>query len=1465
MASSSPVKYDVFLSFRGEDTRDGFTSHLNAALCRRKIETFIDYELKRGDEISPSLLKAIEGSKISIIVFSQRYASSKWCLEELVKILDCKKKNGQIVIPVFYRIDPSDVRKQTGTFGDAFAMHEVQFRDRPEMLQRWRSALTEASNLCGFDSNAIRRESKLIETIIEHILKRLNDMSSSDNKNLVGIAKKIEKIKSLLFDGSTEVCKVGIWGMGGMGKTTLAKTVFNKISSEFEASHFIQNVREASNKNQLPHLQKELHSAIFEDRHLHIELTFTKERLKRKKVLIVFDDVTDLKQIRELIGDLQNLGFGSGIIITTRDKKVLKNCGLNDSTIYEVKGLYSDESLRLFKQYAFKQNHPIDEDYLKLSTRVINYAKGLPLALEVLGCFLLGREKFEWESALGELKKSPNEVIQAVLKISYDGLSDKEKTLFLDIACFFKRWNKYLVGTIGSHIGVSVLVDKALITISEHNTIGMHDLIQEMGWEIVRQEPVNKLGQRTRLWHHDDVYLILKKNMGTDKIRGMLFDMDNMREIHLNPHAFSDMANLNVLIANILYSRCNNMVHGFDNIEFDFSELRCLCWDHYPFPSLPKKFCLENLVVLKMCNSNLEQLWMGTQYHKILKIVFSNLYWSFPFLLQDLAPLKYIDLSNSNNLLRVPDLSEAQNLESLILEGCKHLFEITPPSRNLDKLVNLNLRNCKSLVSLPVGIQSKSLKVVILSDCSKLKTAPRISCNMKELFLDGTAIKRLSSSIESPSRLVELNLKNCLSLESLPSSVCNLTSLRKLDLSGLSNLKMVPEFPSNILELNLDGTAIKELSSSIGKVSSLTRLSLRNCSSLESLPNDICKLKFLKYLFISGSSKIHRLPEDIGNLESLKVLVANDLREVPLFIERLKNLQDLSLERCKSQGLTCILSPISSGCLLLERINLNHCNLSELPHNFGQLSSLKFLELAGNNFETLPTSIMNLSKLSILNIKFCNRLQYLPKLPCKIQNLEAEGCELLKTLSGFIIPSYGYLLSFTSCLNVDWKEIRNILDDALVDNYSDRAFWHEEAKCRVGRPEGHICFPGSEIPGFFGIQSRGSRIALPQRSLNHKCLGFVFCAIVGIDGHTVYHMNSFQYKLCYKFNRVNKTICMKEISVDGLGSINSDHIIMGYNCSLSGKFTCNMEAFFDFTCSLFIKKCGIHLLFAQEFESLSRRLEASNFFKGEPSSRDNFELVKSMMMSKAIEQVVSNNSANSCNNNGGGGVAEGIFLQQSHAGSDGVYGRGNRGTGNMPEMENRVSASPIRNRGPGAIGGTGLMEKVGNAFGQGIGDVLPLMYPQSFAFDPRIGAPIKWMGNYRGCLGALTPPFSRVLSRGTNIDEEVAHSNKRLKSSNFCEGEPSSRSHPYYTSLEMGAFPQDFVKSHPFNPLGWDQFPQDKTVGSPFINISDSDEDNNGDLVKSQPFTPLDLNEFSRDSIQSPIIIISDSDEDNDG
>ena len=148
-SSSTQWDYDIFLSFRGEDTRNGFTGHLYHALFVNGFKTFIDDELRRGEQISAELLKAIKSARVSIIIFSQNYASSSWCLDELVEILNCKQ-NGQMVLPVFYKVDPSDVRKQKGNFEVALAEQENKFKNNMEKVQRWRAALNEAACLSGW-------------------------------------------------------------------------------------------------------------------------------------------------------------------------------------------------------------------------------------------------------------------------------------------------------------------------------------------------------------------------------------------------------------------------------------------------------------------------------------------------------------------------------------------------------------------------------------------------------------------------------------------------------------------------------------------------------------------------------------------------------------------------------------------------------------------------------------------------------------------------------------------------------------------------------------------------------------------------------------------------------------------------------------------------------------------------------------------------------------------------------------------------------------------------------------------------------------------------------------------------------------------------------------------------------------------------------------------------------------------
>nr|XP_023908098.1 TMV resistance protein N-like [Quercus suber] len=150
-SSSRKWKYDVFLSFRGEDTRKNFTDHLYATLKQKGVFTFRDdRNLERGEPISHELLKAIEESMFAIVILSKNYASSTWCLDELMKIMECKKEMGQTILPIFYDVDPFEVRKQIGTYAQAFDEHEKRFKENMDKVHMWRATLTEVANLSGF-------------------------------------------------------------------------------------------------------------------------------------------------------------------------------------------------------------------------------------------------------------------------------------------------------------------------------------------------------------------------------------------------------------------------------------------------------------------------------------------------------------------------------------------------------------------------------------------------------------------------------------------------------------------------------------------------------------------------------------------------------------------------------------------------------------------------------------------------------------------------------------------------------------------------------------------------------------------------------------------------------------------------------------------------------------------------------------------------------------------------------------------------------------------------------------------------------------------------------------------------------------------------------------------------------------------------------------------------------------------
>jgi len=349
---------------------------------------------------------------------------------------------------------------------------------------------------------------------VKDILRKLNHCVLSDHQGMIGIEKHIEQIQSLLHLESWTVRIIGIWGMGGMGKTTIANAIYHKLATQFSCRSIVLNVQQEIERAGLDHVRRKYLSELLDE-----DITSSKSnfsyipRLQRAKVLLVLDDVNDSDQLEGLIG-CSNFGLGSRIIVTSRDKQVLENANANE--IYEVRQMDFQDSLRLFCLNAFKQKYPI-ETYVSLSEKVLNYAKGVPLVLKVLGLLLHGRTKEAWVSELQKLEKFPDLKTFKVLSLSYDGLDDEQKNIFLDIACFYRGHLENVVSQtldrcgFSAHIGMDVHKDRCLISVSEGRIV-MHDLIQEMGHEIVRQQCVNDPGKRSRLWKPDDIYDVLRKN-----------------------------------------------------------------------------------------------------------------------------------------------------------------------------------------------------------------------------------------------------------------------------------------------------------------------------------------------------------------------------------------------------------------------------------------------------------------------------------------------------------------------------------------------------------------------------------------------------------------------------------------------------------------------------------------------------------------------------------------------------------------------------------------------------------------------------------------------------------------------------------------------------------------------------------------------------------------------------------------
>ncbi|XP_030476805.2 disease resistance protein L6-like [Syzygium oleosum] len=913
--------YEVFLSFRGKDTRKGFTDHLYTSLVDAGINVFRDNdELRVGEEFGQELLYSIMQSKISIPIISENYASSKWCLRELAQMLECKRIRRQIVLPIFYKVEPSQVRHLTGKLGNAIKAHKENLDKM--VVKEWEEALKEVGSLKGWESKKIHNgyEGALVKIVVREVISELKrTFQLIVPKELVGIDDHVEEIMSLIDAKSNDTKIIGIYGMGGIGKTTLARVLYNNLSSCFEHLSFVANIRETSLRSGIECIQKQLIDDVlrspYDVSNVDEGITIIKSRFTSKKVLIFLDDMDDNAHLNALVGDSSWFKAGSIIIITTRNKSILEEAGAGH--MYPLNELPLEQSLILFSRHAFGKDSPWS-GYEVFSRDIVSTTGGLPLALEVIGSSLRNKGEEVWKDTLKKLKNVPHKKVAEKLRISYEALDYEEKQIFLDIACFFigspKQSPTYMWDACGFFPGkgIATLSLMSLIKIDKDGHFMMHDQLRDLGREIVRLENLKEPQERSRFWIYEEAVDVLDSNKGTSKIEALRLDKNGSGKRYTGEQ-FKELTNLR-----FLHVKNANLIGDFQNL---LPQLRWLWWEDCPLHVQIANFHPKKLLVLDLSWNFISEDWRGWGLFKMS------------------TELKVLNLTGCPFLRRTPDLSTFESLEILILEGCWDLEEIHPSIEDIKTLVSLNVGRCRKLEELPAGL-------------GRMK-------ELRELLLDHTAIRDIPISRGCLLKLKTLRASSCEELAKLPESTGYLLSLIQLDLS-YSQIEELPESIGFLMKLEtLDASNCASLAlipSSIGHLTSLQRLLLQGCRSLREIPDSIGNLASLTELDLKFTA-IGELPESIGTLQNLRILdiLGTPITKLPGAITMLAKLQELSASRCK--------------------------NMEGIPSNIGELVSLNKLDLDKSAIAGLPKSIFKLSSLQNLNVRCCEKLRELPELP----------------------------------------------------------------------------------------------------------------------------------------------------------------------------------------------------------------------------------------------------------------------------------------------------------------------------------------------------------------------------------------------------------------------------------------------------------------------------------------------------
>ncbi|KAF8029500.1 hypothetical protein BT93_E2032 [Corymbia citriodora subsp. variegata] len=751
---------------------------------------------------------------------------------------------------------------------------------------------------------------------------------------VIGIDDRVKDVIKLLEieDDEVGVRIVGIHGTNGIGKTTIAKAVYDRLFSCFDRCSFLAEIGETTqNVGGIQFMQTKLICDVLEQdgdvASFEGGIKFFQDVFHTIKVLIVLDDVEEQSHLDDLVGDqLDWFGSGSRIIVTLENVGILQTYvsqGL--ACLYEVNGMDNDRALELFHKHALGSHFSIP-GYPKVGKHIVKATGQVPFVIEVIGSFLRGKTIEDWrkiEDLIKPQNKNSQEILKdcrGILKFCYEALDEKQKQIFWDIAWFANGVDSRIASYMwpDQDLLPSHHVLMPLAKIGGDNMLWMHKLLKRLSRTIEQEEPIYP-GKRSRQYIHvtdmevinrkevkalDSIFVFFSKMnaltyKGMEEVEALCFDFKNRRLHTFMETNFKSMPNIRFL--KLIHA---SMTGNFANV---FPKLRWLCWQDCPRDLETADFSLNDLVILDLSWSKITKDWGGWGKIKVV-------------------PYRLLSCIYSVNYLAI-DLMIFPNLEILILERCSRLVYLDPSVGDLKQLLCLNLKSCTELNMLPAELDGLEA--------------------LKELLIDETSVRDIPLGGDSK-KLETLSASNCLSLSLLPHSFEHLTSL-------------------SILQV--DNSNITKLSDGVGELVKLRRLSLRNCHWIQELPESIGQLgRSLEELDISGTG-ISELPDSFGHLHSLRVLNVDNC-----FISKF---------------------PSSVWSLLsLEEINASSCtNLEgEIPGDIEKLINLRILKLRYSPISSLPPEIKCLSKLETLDLLHCDMLHELPALPSSLFIVHLSPC-----------------------------------------------------------------------------------------------------------------------------------------------------------------------------------------------------------------------------------------------------------------------------------------------------------------------------------------------------------------------------------------------------------------------------------------------------------------------------------------